>query len=152
MLPIPIPVSRPVYPIVFYFFLFTFPFLFLLDEKKPSSEELVAAVVASVLLVASFVFIQWRCSSWAVSYWGALGARCVALESGCINITLVYIIPLLMVYHMRFFITALLSIFLGRAYAQVATLNFIKSLLVEGYPYEEVKSLLLTGEKPRLDM
>jgi hypothetical protein len=105
----------------------------------------------SAAFIASFVFTQWRCSSWAVSYWDALGTRCVALESGCINITLVYIFPLMMVFHIWFFVTALLSLIRGRAHAQVATLNFIKSSLREDYPYDEVKRLLYSGEKPRLE-
>jgi hypothetical protein len=148
MIPIPVPITRPIYPSAFYFMLFISPFLALAGNNKPTTTEWIVASTISAALIASFVFIQWRCSSWAVSYWDALGAKCVSLESGCINITLLYIFPLLLFYHLRFFATAVRSLFLGRAHAQVATLNFIKPLLVVNYPYEEAKRLLYAGEKP----
>jgi hypothetical protein len=151
MIPIPVPITRPVYPTAFYFILFTFPFLTLVGNNKPTTTEWIVTSTISVALIASFIFIQWRCSSWAVSYWDALGAKCVSLESGCINITLFYIFPLLLFYHVRFFVIAVRSLFRGRAHAQVATLNFIKGLLVAEYPYEEAKRLLYAGETPRMN-
>jgi hypothetical protein len=151
MIPIPVPITRPVYPTVFYFILFTFPFLTLAGNNKPTTKDWIVVSTISAALIASFIFIQWRCSSWAVSYWDALGAKCVSLESGCINITLVYIFPLLFVYHVWFFVVAVRSLSRGRAHAQVATLKFIKNLLSEYYPYEEAIRLLYAGETPRME-
>lgn len=146
MIPVPVPITRQTYPIVFYVILFTFPFLLLIGDKKPATSDWISASIVSVVLAASFVFIQWRCSSWAMSYWDAIGARCLSLETGCVNITILYIFPVLLVYHVSFLVKALLSLSRGRTYAQLATLDFARDSLPKEYPYREVKRLLLSGE------
>jgi len=154
MIPIPTTISPPIYPSVFYFFLFTSPLLVMpsiwasASYSPPTAVRLTMIGSLSAVLIASYVFIQWRCSSWAIGFWGALGARCVQLESGCVNFTLVYIFPLLLIYHIRFFIIALRSLIRGRGHAQVATLDLAKRSLPPGYPYEEVKRMLLAGIVP----
>jgi hypothetical protein len=131
MIPVPVRISRPFYPTIFYLIFFAFPFLWAVVDTRLRTSDWVIASLESLALVASFVFIQWRCSSWAMGYWTAIGARCVALESGCINATLIYIFPILLIFHIQFFVIAVISLFRGRAYAQVATLNFVRPLLVK---------------------
>ncbi len=155
------PITRPVYPIVFYFFLFLIPFagplILELDQvDRPSAPgastlDWVIASLWSAAWIGSYVFIHARCSSWAVSYWDAIGAQSVALESGCVNITVIYIMPMLFLYHIKYFCVAVASLFLGRGMAQVATLDMVKNKLVRRFPYAEVRRMLKNGEVPGRD-
>ena len=140
MIPMPVPITSWTYPTVFYTLFFAIPLapaiVFFDPKLEPSMVDWVIVVTQFVLFVGSFVLIQWRCSSWAISYWQAIGAKTVGLESGCINITIVYMLPLLFLYHIKFFCIALASLFLGRWVAQVATLDLVKNKLARRYPYQ----------------
>lgn len=150
------PITSWTYPTVFYTLFFGIPLagpvVFLLDPKlEPGVLDWVYAMTQFVLVVGSFVLIQWRCSSWAISYWQAIGAKSVGLESGCVNITIVYMLPMLFLYHIKFFCIAVASFFLGRGMAQVATLDMVKNKLVRRFPYAEVRQMLHKGEVPGPD-
>lgn len=153
----PVQITSWTYPTVFYVLFFAWPLavpaVFLLEPKlEPSVLDWVFAMTQFALVVGSFVLIQWRCSSWAITYWQAIGAKSMGLESGCVNITIVYMLPMLFLYHIKFFCIAAASLFLGREMAQVATLDMVKNKLDRRYPYAKVRQLLKDGKMPGPDL
>ena len=161
MIPLPMQITSSTYPCVFYFFFFGAPFLGpLLAELDAmdrgggagaTTNDWIIASLFTAAFIASFVFIQWRCSSWAISYWRAIGVKSASAESGCVNITVFYVLPMLLIFHIVFFVIALLSLFIGRGRAQVVTLKVAELDLDPHYPYKRVRQLLLAGDVPGPD-
>jgi hypothetical protein len=67
------------------------------------------------LLVVGFV---WRaCSTRACSYWGGLKIVSASNMSGCANITILYLLPILAVMYILSLVVATLSLWKGRQWA-----------------------------------
>ena len=159
MIPMPLEITKPVYPTVFYFFLFLIPLvgpaIETLEPTNPHNQvtalDWLFALAFSAFWVGGFFFIQWRCSSWAASYWDAIGAKSVGMESGCVNVSVFYILPMLFWYHLKFLGISVGSLFSGQATAQIATLDLVRSKLPKWYPYDEVVSMIKAGITPEAD-
>ena len=78
-----------------------------------------ALLIFTFLLNASiFIAVTWSVSSRSLSFWLGLRIICGSYESGCANITVIYIFPLLAVYYIRMIWATWMSFQKGKSHAE----------------------------------
>ncbi len=74
--------------------------------------------VAFIVNAALAIFVIYQCSSMELSFFRGLDIISGRSMSGCANITIVYLFPLLLVVYLVALFHCLISVFRGRLYAQ----------------------------------
>ncbi len=106
------PVFPWMYAVLFLFLLLTWPFYAL------ASISVVA--LCSVLLVNTTIFlaVAWFTHSPELSFWRGLRIICSSYSIGCANITILYIIPVLLVYYIRMMWATWMGFRRGKSYTE----------------------------------
>ncbi len=71
-----------------------------------------------VLNTGIFIATAWSVSSSDLSFWRGLRLLCGSYESGCANITIVYIFPLLLFYYIKMTWVTWMSFQKGKSHAE----------------------------------
>ncbi len=100
MIPLPIPTNGRTYASVFVVFLFCWPLLLYVNDKKHAPDPTVTVCVLIAIMVAAYIFNYMRCSSPELSYWDGLCLIAGVWRSGCVQITAFAILPLLFIVHL----------------------------------------------------
>jgi hypothetical protein len=84
------------------------------------------SVVASIAISIGVLALVWRyCSSSYVSFWTGIHVISVRLSSGCFNLTILYLLPLLVIVYLISIFFTLAGVITGRSHSQEKWANFI---------------------------
>jgi hypothetical protein len=97
---------------LFLILLFAWPAF--LAETLPSHQ----LAMVFVLNAAVAIFVMYQCSSIELSFFRGLDIIAARSMSGCANITLIYLPPLLAVVYLIAVFHCIISLFRGRTYSQ----------------------------------
>lgn len=128
MIPIPVRVSGRTYAAIFVFFLITWPLFLYVNDKRHAPDPTVAVCVLIALMIASYILNYVRCSSPTLSYWVGLCVVGGFWRSGCVNLNVVVIVPVLFAIHFWILLASLASFFTGKPSAEAAFLRICRRL------------------------
>jgi hypothetical protein len=80
--------------------------------------NLALSILTFTLNISIFVATTWSVSSSDLSFWRGLRLLCGSYESGCANITVIYIFPLLLFYYIKMIWITWMSFQKGKFYAE----------------------------------
>lgn len=150
MIPIPFPTTGRTYVIVFVIVLVCWPLFGLITDRKLPTSAFIEVGVLIAIMVCSYLLNYFRCSSTVMSYWGGLCFVSGAWRTGCVNISIFIILPLLFILHFWCIVISLISLALGGNMAERAFLKACWRFSRHGFDYPKVEAELEIPHDRRL--
>jgi hypothetical protein len=130
-----VPTTGRVYATVFCFFLFIWPVLL-------GDFGWTVVLAGFTIMVASYLFCYWRCSSAAITYWQGLCLISASLMSGCVNVSAIVIPTILAWVHWRCVVLSCIDLAAGRPYAALRFLRICHRRMPKAFDLEAAEALI----------
>lgn len=124
-------ITAEIYAALFVFFILTIPPLFIADAVGVITNhrglwQIVALLVGGTFNATLLAFIRRRNDTVQFSFQEGLSAICSTLMSGCSNITVLYILPVLLVVYVIVVTNTLIGLIKGKTYTQKRWIELIR--------------------------
>jgi len=119
---LPLPTSGRIYAMLFVVFFFGWPLSFLIE---PNKSNLLFFIVSCLINIVSFALNANRTTSVVISYWNGLCYISSLYMTGCVNISIFVVLPILFLVHLITFIISIIGIIVGKSFSQKNYLRLV---------------------------